>query len=39
MYYRKTKKGKFIFEINKKGAPRISKSFTDLKLGKDGLLK
>ena len=34
MYYRKTKKGKFIFEINKKGAPRISKSFTDLKLGK-----
>ena len=34
MYYRKIKSGKWFFEINKKGYPRVSKTFDEFKLGK-----
>ena len=34
MYFRKLKSGKWFFEINKKGYPRLSKTFEEIKLGK-----
>ena len=34
MYYRKRKNGKYLFEIHRKGYPRICKTFADLKLGR-----
>ena len=34
MYFRRKKNGKWLFEINKKGYPRLSKGFDDLRTGK-----
>jgi len=34
MYYRKIKSGRWLFEIQKIGYPRLSKSFEDLRIGK-----
>lgn len=34
MYYRKRKNGKYLFEIHRKGYPRITKQFANLKAGK-----
>lgn len=34
MYIRKRKNKKFLFEIKKKGFPRVAKTFSDLKIGK-----
>ena len=34
MYYRRKKSGKWLIEIQRKGYPRLSKSFDDLKIGK-----
>ena len=34
MYYRKIKSGRWLFEIQKIGYPRLSKSFKDLRIGK-----
>jgi len=34
MYYRRKKSGKWLIEIQRKGYPRLSKSFESLKLGK-----
>jgi hypothetical protein len=33
MYYRKIKSGRWLFEIQKIGYPRLSKSFKDLRIG------
>jgi len=39
MYYRKRKNGKYLFEIKRKGFPRIAKTRGALKLGKKWAIK